>query len=356
MTAEQPRPGASQSQSQSQEQEADETPTVSFERPTRKFTMLARTADHLFWMSRYMERAEFLARTIEAAQRLAALPTAYNEHGSEWESALESSGVADAFHATHEGLDPDRVVDFLAFSNANPSSMRNCIESARTNARAVRTALTAEMWDAINGAWLELKKFEDLHAKPSTDWREEIPRFLDFVKQTSLLFDGSMTRTMLRDPSFWFSRLGVFIERADNTARILDVKYHVLLPETEAVGGSLDYFQWAAILRAVSALTAYHWVYRESIKPWLIADLLILRTEMPRSLISCYENIVRCLDSIGRAYGRQGGSQRLARRIMAQLENSSIGGLFQSGLHEFITTFIEDNTRLGSAISEQYLV
>ncbi len=349
----------SQTQSQSQSSgpaEIEPPAIVSFERPTRKFTMLSRTADSLFWMARYMERAEFLARTIEAAQRLAALPTAYNEHGTEWDSALESSGVADAYHAKYETTTPESVVDFLTFDASNSSSIRNCIESARTNARAVRTALTAEMWDAINGAWLELKRFEDAHAENSAGWREETPRFLDFVKQTSLLFDGSMIRTMLRDPSFWFSRLGVFIERADNTARILDVKYHVLLPETETVGGSLDYFQWAAILRAVSALTAYHWIYRESIKPWLIADLLILRSEMPRSLLSCYENIVRCLDSLGKAYGRQGPSQRLARRTMAQLENASIGGIFQSGLHEFITTFIDDNNALGLSISEQYLV
>ena len=328
---------------------------VSMERPTRKFTMLSRTADSLFWMARYMERAEFLARTIEAAQRLSALPTAYNEHGTEWESALESSGMSDSFHAKYETAEADSVVDFLTFDASNPSSIRNCIESARTNGRAVRTALTAEMWDAINGAWLELKKFEEA-LKSGADWREEVPRFLDFVKQTSLLFDGSMIRTMLRDPSFWFSRLGVFVERADNTARILDVKYHVLLPETETVGGSLDYFQGAAVLGAVSALTACHWIDRESIKPWLIADLLILRSEMPRSLLSCYENIVSCLDSLARAYGRQGGAQRLARKTMAQLENASIGGLFQSGLHEFITTFIDDNNRLGVSISEQYLV
>ncbi len=342
-------------QGQTFDEEVD-VPAPSYERPARKFTMLSRTADHLFWLARYMERAEFLARTVEAAQRLAALPTAYNEHGTEWESALESSGVSEAYHAKYEAMTPDTVVDFLTFAADNPSSIRNCIEAARTNGRAVRTALTAEMWDAINGSWLELKRFEAAHDDDDVDWREQVPRFLEFVKQTSLLFDGSMTRTMLRDPSFWYSRLGVFIERADNTARILDVKYHVLLPETEQIGGSLDYFQWAAILRAVSALTAYHWIYRESIKPWLIADLLILRSEMPRSLLSCYENIVRCLDSLGKAYGRQGASQRLARTTKARLENSSIGGLFQSGLHEFITTFIDDNNRLGVAISDQYLI
>ena len=206
--------------------------------------------------------------------------------------------------------------------------MRNCIENARTNGRAVRTALTAEMWDAINGAWLELKRFEGQRPSFDGNRREEITNFIDFVKQTSLAFDGAVYRTMLRDPSYWFSRLGRSIERADNTARILDVKYHVLLPDSEAVGGSLDYFQWTAILRAVSAINSYHWVYREGIKPWLVADLLILRTEMPLSLLASYDNINRSLDSLGKAYGRQGMAQRHARRIQAQLENSSIQEIF----------------------------
>jgi uncharacterized alpha-E superfamily protein len=329
---------------------------VSMRRPVRKFTMLSRTADNIFWLARYMERADFLARTLEATQRLAALPAVYNEAGTEWESALESSGAADPYHDKYDTVDAAQVIDFLAFDPDNPSSIRNCIELARSNGRAVRTALTAEMWDAINGAWLELRRFEGCRPTADESRREEITRFLDFVKQTSLIVDGSVYRTMLRDPNYWFSRLGVFIERADNTARILDVKYHVLLPETEAIGGSLDYFQWTAILRAVSALTAYHWVYRESIKPWLIADLLILRSEMPRSLLSCYDNIVRCLDSLGAAYGRQGVAQRQARRIKARLENSSIEEIFQHGLHEFVTAFVEDNDKLGRAIAEQFLM
>ena len=329
---------------------------VSMKRPVRKFTMLSRTADSLYWLARYMERSDFLARTVEAAQRLAALPRAYNQDGSEWESALESSGAVEAYHGKYGAeTDPDLVVDFLTFDVDNASSIRNCLEAARTNARSIRTALTAEMWDAINGAWLELKQFEQNKVGKNEE-RERVSKFLDFVKQTSLGFDGAVIRTMLRDPSFWFSRLGLHTERADNTARILDVKYHVLLPENEQVGGSLDYFQWTAILRAVSALTAYHWVYRENIKPWLVADLLILRSELPRSLLFCYQNIVQSLDSISQAYGRQGQSQRIAHRTLAQLENAAIEELFQSGLHEFVTQFLEDNNQLGLAISEQYLV
>ncbi len=318
--------------------------------------MLSRTADNLYWLARYVERADFLARIIKAAQRLATLPTSYSGTGTEWESALESSGAAQGFRATRGAAEEASVVDYLAFAPDNPSSIRNCIKFARANARAVRTALTAEMWEAINGAWIELGRFETSNNGSSRYDREELSRFFEFVKKTSLDYDGSVDRTMLRNDSYWFSRAGLYIERADNTARILDVKYHVLLPEHEAVGGSVDYFQWTAILRAVSSLTAYHWVYRESVKPWLIADLLILKKEMPRSLIACYDNIVRFLDAIGDAYGHVGPSQTQARDVLARLEHATTNEIFKIGLHEFITAFVEDNDRLGETISEQYLL
>src|ERR1700750_1198145 len=280
--------------------------------------MLSRTADNLFWLARYVERAGCLARILEVTQRLTTLPLAYVGSTNEWESAVATAGCAHAFSELYPEATEETVIDFLCFSQANPSSIRNCFEIARTNARAVRTALTVEMWDAIHGTWLELTRFGN---GPTS--REEFMRFLRWVQESSLRFDGSAYRTMLRNDAYWFSRLGVFLERADNTARILDVKYHMLLPAHDRVGGPLDYFQWTAILRSVSALTAYHWVYRESVKPWLIADLLILRDEMPRSLASCYENLVVHLDQIARAYGtpwaahrqaRAGGAQRLERR------------------------------------------
>jgi uncharacterized alpha-E superfamily protein len=313
--------------------------------------MLSRTADNLYWLARYVERAEYIARILEATQRLTAMPLSYVGGTNEWESAVATAGNAKAFAALHPEANEETAVDFLAFSTANPSSIRNCFELARTNARAVRTALTAEMWDVINGGWLELKRFGN---GPSS--REELSRFLRWVQETSLRFDGSAYRTMLRNDAYYFTRLGVYIERADNTARILDVKYHMLLPADEPVGGSLDYFQWAAILRTVSALTAYHWVYRENLKPWLIADLLILNEQMPRSLASCYENLVRFFDSIAHAYGRQGPAQRKARAIRTRLQNSRMDKIFQTGLHEFIGEFISDNNQLGAAVAEQYLM
>jgi uncharacterized alpha-E superfamily protein len=207
------------------------------------------------------------------------------------------------------------------------------------------------MWDVINSGWLELKRYGN-----GLSSREELIRFLRWVQETSLRFDGSAYRTMLRNDAYYFTRLGVYLERADNTARILDVKYHLLLPATEPVGGSLDYFQWAAILRTVSALTAYHWVYKENLKPWLVADLLILNEQMPRSLASCYENLVRFFDAIAHAYGRQGPAQRKARAVRTRLQNSRMNEIFQSGLHEFISGFIVDNNALGAAVSEQYLM
>src|SRR5438552_17576393 len=313
--------------------------------------MLSRTADNMYWLARYVERAEYLARIVEATQRLSAVPTSVGTTTNEWESAVATAGCAAAFFSAHKEANEQTVTDFLAFSPDNPSSIRSCFEVARANARSVRTALTMEMWDAINGTWLELQKLGS--APPS---REQFANFLRWVQESSLRFDGSAYRTMLRNDSYWFSRLGVFIERADNTARILDVKYHLLLPAQEHVGGPLDYFQWATMLRSVSALTAYHWVYRESLKPWLIADLLILNDQMPRSLASCYENLARNLDQIARAYGRQGPAQRQARAVRARLENSRMDEIFQSGLHEFISGFVADNNRLGATIAQQYLM
>lgn len=311
--------------------------------------MLSRTADNLYWVARYTERADFIARTLEATMRLASLPNSYVGEGNEWESALSSAGSSELFRSLYGAPTEDTVRDFLAFSPVNPSSIRSCIQTARENARSVRTALTSEMWESLNGAWLELKGFDNSMG------REEFARFLDWVKKVVLAFDGSAYRTMLRNDAFWFTRLGNALERADNTARILDVKYHLLLPQSEGVGGTLDYFQWTTILREVSALTAYHWVYRQSVKPWLVADLLIINSQMPRSFANCYEILTRHLDLIACAYGRSGPSQEIASEIKDELQSVRIEDIFAAGLHEFVQGFIARNNGLGSAIARQYL-
>ena len=312
--------------------------------------MLSRTADNLFWAARYVERADFTARVLDAAVRLSALPASYaGEAGAEWESALLTSASEEAFAAAGHEVGEAAVKRWLAFSYDNPSSIVSCLETARANSRAVRTALTTETWEGINGAWNEMQAFdEEMDA-------ERFARFLEWTTRVSLGFDGSAGRTMLRNDAYWFLRLGTALERADNTARLLDVKYHLLLPEEEPVGGSLDYFGWTTILREVSALTAYRWVYREEIKPWLVADLLLLNRELPRSVASSYEVINASLDALAEQYGRSGPSQRLAVDITRRLETSRMDDLFQAGLHEFVGEILADNARLGRAVNEQYL-
>ena len=287
--------------------------------------MLSRTADSLFWLSRYVERADNTARIIDAASRLDGAPGLLCRH-------LERMGVG----ARRRRRAPRLLSRATTTPSATPSSISSpsrrrtrrasgpASKPRAHNGRAVRTALTMEMWEAINAGWLELKRYDGARMD-----RPTLNEFLGRVKEACLRFDGSAYRTMLRNDVYYFSRLGVYLERADNTARILDVKYHVLLPETASVGGGLDYFQWSSILRSVSALTAYRWVYRESLKPWLIADLLVLNEQMPRSLASCYENLTAYLDELARAYGRQGPAQRTARIIRTRLQNAEISDIFQ---------------------------
>ena len=311
--------------------------------------MLSRTADSLFWTARYLERADFLARILDSALRLAAMPAAYGGENL-WESVIASAGAGRAFYAKHPAATERTVRDFLAFDADNPSSIYSCLATARANGRAVRTALTTEMWERINGAW------NDLQNQNANMGQQAFTQFLEWVEDVTLAFDGSARRTMLRNDGYWFLRLGGAVERADNTARILDVKYHLLLPAREQVGGGLDHFQWTTILREVSALTAYHWVYRDSVRPWLVADLLILNPQMPRSLASSYAVVVNGLDQLAEAYGQRGQSQRLAHRVQSQLNSARIDDIFQSGLHEFIGGFLGDNSAVAGAIAEQYLV
>jgi uncharacterized alpha-E superfamily protein len=298
-----------------------------------------------------VERAENTARILDVAYRMASMPISYNGvNSNEWESALISAGGVEQFRAIHGEITPENVIEFLAFSDANTSSIQSCFETARQNARSVRSALTSEMWEAINSAWLDLRRLKAQRIRV-----EDLPRFLNLVKEASLRYDGSAMRTMLRNDAYWFSRLGLYIERADNTARVLDVKYHVLLPQDAEVGGGIDYYQWAAILRSVSALVSYQWVYHQNLRPWLVADLLILREEMPRSLAACYGALSRHLGDIAHRYGTSGAAQRQARSAHARLSNRTIQDIFQHGLHEFLQEFIADNNRLGLAITNQYL-
>lgn len=312
--------------------------------------MLSRTAETLYWLARYVERAENMARLLDVGLHMSSLPLEPGVDSNEWHSTIVAAGCEESFYRKHASATADAVIHHLAQDADNPSSIVSCLETARRNSRAVRTALTVDMWEAVNSTWLET------HALADEDFTtERIRRVLDWVKERSLLFGGAVVGTMLRNDAFWFTRLGTFVERADNTARILDVKYHVLLPGYEGVGGTLDYYQWTAILRAVSALRAYHWVYLDRLKPWFVAELLILRPEMPRSLVTCQREIAHYLELLAGAYGASGECHRLAGQMYSRLTYAKIEEIFQRGLHEFLTEFIDHHTQLGNQIARQYL-
>jgi uncharacterized alpha-E superfamily protein len=311
--------------------------------------MLGRTANDLFWLSRYLERAENMARLIEVGYRIALLPREGEGYNEEWRSTLQSAGCEAGYLAKYDAPTTADVINYLLFDADNPSSVRSCIDVARRNARAQRTALTREMWESLNSAWIDF-----LVINPSNVTADQLPALLDWVKERSATYRGALLNTILRNDTFYFSQLGTFLERADNTARILDVKYFVLLPSYQMIGSSVDNLQWASILRSVSAHRSYRWVYRQHYKPWNIADYLILNAEMPRSLKACYLEIDQAIAGLQKFYHQTAPAIASAKETLVMLENENIDMIFQSGLHEFLTDFLARNNRLGYEISEVY--
>ena len=210
--------------------------------------MLSRSANNLFWLTRYVERAEYVARLIETAFRLTSMAKSVQAGMNEWHSIIEASGCEESYYAKYDTLNAKNVIDHLMRDRSNRSSILSCFETARHNGRTERTSLSYDIWEVVNQTWHEARQLTD---KDFTS--DGVRSVLDWTKNRSLLFRGAVSSTMLRSEAYWFARLGLFIERADNTARILDVKYHTLLPSPDEVGGGLDYVQWTAILRQLIA-------------------------------------------------------------------------------------------------------
>ena len=309
--------------------------------------LLGRTANGLYWMNRYIERAENMARLVDAGLRMALTRT--QSASEEWNSVLLSAGSDVTFTQKYSDYTAANVADFLLRDTSNPSSTMSAIETARNNARMVRTALTRETWESINEAWMALKR---MLAKPIDE--RDLPSVLDAIKRETALIRGCFYGTMLRNEIFDFSQLGTYVERADNTARILDVKYYVLLPSISWVGSTLDNYQWESILRSVSAHRSYRWVYEADYKPTNIADYLILNVRMPRSLTFCYRFLAEHLKFLGDDYGERHACHATVDRTQAMLRAGSIKDIFDAGLHEFLARFIQDNTKLGDEIAQDY--
>lgn len=311
--------------------------------------MLSRTADNLFWIARYIERAETAARLLEVGARIALLPSAAG-YRNEWDSLLSASGTAHAFSQKYGTAVQRNLESWFFFDRDNPSSVASCITNARENGRIVRTALTTLVWDALNTAFQELKALE---RTPRSEL--ELSVLTDWTIRHAALVRGAIDATLLRNDGWDFLNLGFYLERADNTARLMDVKYYVLLPKVEFVGSGVDNYQWSTLLRAMSAHRAFHWAYGGEVTSAKIAHFLILNTQCPRSLTTCVEEMKTHLDRLARGYQRKTAAQERAEAMLAELASQSVDAIFDEGLHEYLTRFIGEISSLGSVVHDCYL-
>ena len=309
--------------------------------------MLGKTAGGLLWMFRYLERSENIARLVETGQRIAL--TRPDRAESEWKSLLATAGARASFKAAGQEVSGDAVVDWLLRASDNPASVLNCINEARSNGRLVRTALTREVWEAVNECWMVLT---DTLARRVA--MKDLPRTLGTIRQRSAFVRGTLHGTMLRNDIYNFARLGTFLERADATARLLDVKYYVLLPSAAGVGSRLDNAQWEMILRSVSAEGAFRFVHGRHWRPADIAKFLILDGRQPRGVSFCCAKIGANLSHLERCYGVRMPSHDLSEAICRDLDQATIADIFETGLHEFLQDFLERNAKLASQIEHDY--
>lgn len=314
--------------------------------------MLSRTADHLFWMARYTERAENTARMLDANYQLALVPQSDEYAALGWRAMLSISELAGIYEAGHARMTSRDVIAFMSSDRDNLSSIISCLGAARENARAVRGSITTELWETLNTTWLEAQRM----LADGVLERDPV-EFFEWVKFRSHLSRGTQLGTMVKDEAFYFMRLGTFLERADNTARILDVKYEML----EQRGGfaqpltqSLDYYHWAAVLRSVSGFEVYRKVYRDVIVPERVASLLILFADWPRSLAASLDEIQQIIVRVRTV--RSAPAEAMAVQLHADVRAAFIGDILRGGLHAWLTEFLSRVNELGSCISRDFLV
>ena len=316
--------------------------------------MLSRTADHLFWMARYMERAENTARLLDVNYQTSLLPQSSEAALQGWEGLLGISELTGEYLNKFDEVNARDVMSFMVTDANNPSSILSCLRAARENARAVRGALTTEVWETMNQTWLEFNRL----VKEGAMGRDPAELF-EWVKFRSHLSRGVTVGTMLQDEALHFQRIGTFLERADNTARLLDVKFHARNTEFFGSGAGnegkeVDFYHWSAVLRSVSAFEVYRKVYRNVIRPEKVAELLILRAEMPRSLVHCMDEVVSNLRAVANDHSQE--TLRRAGRLRADLQFSRIDEITATGLHAYLTQFLDRVGDLGWGISRDFLM
>ncbi|NMM15420.1 MAG: alpha-E domain-containing protein [Rhodoferax sp.] len=315
--------------------------------------MLSRTADHLFWMSRYTERAENTARMLDVNYQTSLLPQSDAVALMGWQGLLSISELLPTYTAEHGDINVRNVMDFMVKDESNPSSIVSCLGAARENARAVRGTLTTEVWETQNQTWLEVKRMIK-----SGEFEHDPSQFFEWVKFRSHLSRGVTVGTMLMDEALYFMRLGTFLERADNTARLVDVKFHAVQSDFFGTANGkdqeYDFYHWSAILRSVSAFEVYRKVYRDVIRPERVAELLILRPDMPRSLHASLNEVVNNLAMV--VNDQSSETHRRAGKLRAELKYGRIDEILATGLHAYLTQFLDRVNDLGAQISRDFLI
>lgn len=314
---------------------------------TGRLRLLGRSAGGLTWMMRYIERAETIARLIEAGQRMSL--TRQGDAATEWQAIVTAAGQADAYAATGRPLDAAGVADFLLRDAANPMPLRQMIEAARFNARSVRTTLTREVWEAVNEFHLEMGTLLAHSVSP-----RDLPETMSVIRRHGALVRGAFVGSMLRNEIYDFARLGTYLERADGTARILDVKYHVLLPSAQDVGAELDTAQWEQLLRAIGVNRAFMMVHGSDYGAPAVADFLIFDERMPRSLAYCTDRMRIHLAHLAHNHAGETEADRILAEMGARIDRAEIGEILEDGLHEFLTEYVGDLIRLSDAIAAAY--
>jgi uncharacterized alpha-E superfamily protein len=316
--------------------------------------MLSRTADHLYWMARYTERAENTARMLDVTYQTSLLPQSSEQADKGWLGLLSISELTDTFLRRYGAVNARNVIEFMVRDATNASSIVACLHAARENARAVRGTLTTEVWETQNQTWLEANRLLS-----SGDFQREPGEFFEWVKFRSHLTRGTQVGTMLQDEALHFVRIGTFLERADNTARLLDVKFHAapqddLPARADDDERDVDFYYWQSILRSVSGFEVYRKVYRNVILPQKVAELLILRPDMPRSLAHCINEVVHNLQLVANRHS--GETLRRAGRLQADLRFGRIDEILSTGLHATLSQFLDRIGDLGVGISRDFLV
>jgi uncharacterized alpha-E superfamily protein len=310
--------------------------------------MLSRTADHLYWMSRYIERAESLARLVDAHYRMSLLPHSSEALAQSLSSTMSALQMEEAYKKGHEAIEPRAVFEFISLDRDFGGSIISCLRAARENARAVRGSLTSELWETLNSTWLEARALA-----PRGSARPDIGAFVEWVKERSHLTRGVTIGTMMRDEAFHFTRIGTFLERADSTARILTAHQGDLVPGADA-GVVPDPYEWSVLLRALSAFEVYRRVYRDVITPFKVAQLLILRDDMPRSLLRCCKEVYHNLQAVANEHSAE--TERRAGEMHAKLHFTRMEEIAAGDLPRFLEQFLGRLHDLGDRIASDFLL